>query len=307
MIQSNTNASATSGKGYREAFWNKMRGMLMPGDRIEDGRAGNGAYRLPDDSLRRYHEIKDKEDIFGGKVTRVCVHSDHNIFARASEHTAEWIPEGEVIPGFDGEEDFTKYQIGLHKLAALVKYANDFVHSPSFDIESNVIRSFAKAMSSGEEMAIISGDGIGMPYGLLHEERGAETGVSASELAYDDVIRLYFSVKRKYRKNGKWLMNDETAQILRTLKDENGNYLWNQANDTILGKEVIISEFMPSEGTPVLFGDLEYYWLVERSDINIRVLVEKFSADDQTGYLGYEFLDGMLTKRDAVKALRLTE
>lgn len=33
-------------------------------------------------------------------------------------------------------------------------------------------------------------------------------------------------------------MNDKTALVLRTLKDKDGNYLWNQADNTILGKEV---------------------------------------------------------------------
>ena len=40
-------------------------------------------------------------------------------------------------------------------------------------------------------------------------------------------------------------MNDKTALALRKLKDGDGNYLWNQANDTILGRQVIISEYMP--------------------------------------------------------------
>ena len=42
-----------------------------------------------------------------------------------------------------------------------------------------------------------------------------------------------------------WLMNDKTALALRKLKDGDVNYLWNQANDTILGRQVIISEYMP--------------------------------------------------------------
>lgn len=83
-----------------------------------------------------------------------------------------------------------------------------------------------------------------------------------SNLTYDDVIALYFSVEKEYRRNGVWLMNDGTALALRKLKDADGNYLWNQANDTILGKQVIISEYMPDieVGTkPIAFGDFSYY------------------------------------------------
>mgnify|MGYP000252523318 FL=1 len=57
-------------------------------------------------------------------------------------------------------------------------------------------------------------------------------------------------------------MNDKTALALRKLKDNDSNYLWNQANDTILGKQVIISEYMPDieAGTkPIAFDDFSYY------------------------------------------------
>ena len=75
------------------------------------------------------------------------------------------------------------------------------------------------------------------------------------------MISLYFSVDKEYRRNGIWLMNDKTALALRKLKDIDGNYLWNQTNDTILGKQVIISEYMPDIETgtkPIAFDDFSY-------------------------------------------------
>ena len=291
---------------YFEAFWNMMRGQSVPFDKVSSRMASNNTFALPKDSLKKYQELKDKEDTFKGIVTRVAVLEGSKAFARTTDHTASWVPEGADIPGFDGEEDFDKYEIERNKLAAVVKLSNDFIHSPSFDIESNVLGTFAKAMSSAEEMAIITGDGNDMPYGLLHEAHGAQIGATGNALTFDNVISLFLSVKAKYRKRGKWLMNDETALILRTLKDKDGNYLWNPSTDTILGKEVIISEFMPSEGTPILFGDLSYYWVTDRTYLHIKELHEKFALDDMMGYLGYEFLDGMLTRRDAVKGLKLS-
>ena len=86
-------------------------------------------------------------------------------------------------------------------------------------------------------------------------------------LSYDDIISLFFAAKPEFRKNGVWLMNDNTALILRTLKDINGNYLWRQSDDTILGKPVIISPYMPdiaANSIPVAFGDLSYFWILER-------------------------------------------
>ena len=121
-------------------------------------------------------------------------------------------------------------------------------------------------------------------------------------------------------------MNDETVMTLRKLKDENGNYLWNHNSDTILGKPIVISEFMPCAGSgkkPVVFGDFSYYWVIDRRPvtmrpiverfaindqigyITMRPIVERFAINDQIGYIAYEFLDGKLVRQQAIKVLRV--
>ena len=115
-------------------------------------------------------------------------------------------------------------------------------------------------------------------------------------------------MKPEYRRNGVWLMNDRTALALRTLKDADGNYLWNSGNDTILGKPVRVCEFMPdaaSGNKPIAFGDFSYYWVVLRAPFSLRTLTEKFVLNDQIGYLALEYLDGKLVRRDAVKVLQM--
>ena len=101
-------------------------------------------------------------------------------------------------------------------------------------------------------------------------------------------------------------MNDETAMTLRKLKDENGNYLWNHNSDTILGKPVVISEFMPcagSEKKPMAFCDFSYYWVIDRRPVTMRPIVERFAINDQIGYIAYEFLDGELVRQQTIKVL----
>lgn len=103
-------------------------------------------------------------------------------------------------------------------------------------------------------------------------------------------------------------MNDTTAMTLRKLKDADGNYLWNANSDTILGKQVIISEFMPDIGVgskPIAFGDFSYYWVICKQPVTVRTLKEKFVTLDQIGYLAFEFLDGKLIRPDAVKVIQM--
>lgn len=133
--------------------------------------------------------------------------------------------------------------------------------------------------------------------------------MTTSALTYDDVVKLFFSVKPEYRKHGTWLMNDETALALRSLKDDAGQPIWNQANDTILGHKVCISEFMPnaeSDSKPIAFGDFNYYWIVSRRPVSVRTLTEQFAMVDCVGYLAYEFLDGKLVRPEAIKVMQMT-
>ncbi len=146
--------------------------------------------------------------------------------------------------------------------------------------------------------------------GILHNTDGSKTALTEETLTYDDVISLYFSVDKEYRRNGIWLMNDKTALALRKLKDIDGNYLWNQTNDTILRKQVIISEYMPDIETgtkPIAFGDFSYYWIVGRKPVSVRTLLEKFVLYDQIGYLSFEFLDGKLVRNEAIKIIQMVD
>ena len=83
----------------------------------------------------------------------------------------------------------------------------------------------------------------------------------------------------------------DTALTLRTLKDKNGNYLWRQSDDTILSSPIVISPYMPdiaAGSIPVAFGDLSYFWILERQPLSVKILTELYSRENYTGYAAYE-------------------
>ena len=220
------------------------------------------------------------------------------------------MPEGGSIPLQDGVNDFTRYAVDSHKLAVFVKLDDDFVHDAAFSLEDYLTERLAKNLAKSEDKGFVLGTGEHMPTGILDDTAGANTGVTTSALCFDDILRLYYSLDKEYRKNAVWLMNDETALTLRMLKDSAGNHLWNPSDNTILGKPVVISYDMPSVETgekPVVFGDFSYYWIIDRSPVSIQALKELFVTLDQVGYLAAEFLDGKLIRRDALKALKISE
>lgn len=295
---------------YHAQFWDMARHNDTNMSHIAQGRVlPYGTYTLPTVSSGKLELALDKTSLFRTLATFIRAHSHgYRIFAKDSEDMALFVPEGKEIPIYDGMDDFHVNPIDSHKATAFFKLDEDFVRDRVFDIEDYVIRRLAKNFGRAEEKACIEGNGVDEPTGILHDEKGAEIAVTADTLTYDTLIEQYFSVKKEYRKNAVWLMNDVTALALRKLKDADGNYLWNSNNDTILGKPVYISEFMPdaqSGSKPVAFGDFSYYWFISRSPVSLRTLTEQFAINDQVGYLGLEFVEGKLIRRDAVKVISM--
>ena len=300
-----------SGKDYDTEFWNKaMRGKPADFEKLKDGRTATDMFTLPYDSNRKYMAELEKESIFRQFATSINVSSSNNtVLAYASDDVAACVPEGESINVSDLADDFTRIKTEAHKVVSLVKVANAFVTDNAFDIKKHLPKRFAKVFGRAEENLFINGTGVGQPVGILNDTLGAETGVTTTDVTFDDVINLYMSVKAKHRKHGVWLMNDETALALRKLKDKDGNYLWQEDMDTILGKPVYISEFMPSIATGkkvIAFGDFSYYWILNRRPLAVRALKEKFELYDQTGYLAMEYIDGKLVNREAIKVMQIS-
>lgn len=295
---------------YDIQFWNAAKGIKGNEDVLAKGRiSATGSYELPVSASAKIAKSMEKESVFRNIATEIKAYkSGYRIYAKDCKDLAQFIPENGEIPVYNGMKDFDVNAIGNHKLAVFVKMDEDFVHDAAFSLEQHLIGRFAKNFGRAEDNAFINGTGEKEPTGILHDSNGAEVGLTTESLTYDDVITLYFSVEKEYRKNGVWMMNDSTALTLRTLKDADGNYLWNHANDTILGKRVAISEYMPDilEGTkPIAFGDFSYYWIIDRKPVSVRTLMERFAVLGQVGYLAFKFLDGKLIRRDALKVIQV--
>lgn len=301
----------TRGASYNREFWNAMRLMNADSGILREGTApGVHSYFLPSEDGEKLRDEVTKRSVIRSLAT---VHKHYqgsvDILAASNDDYAAFVPEGHIIPGFDMMDDFTKIRTDLHKAATFVKVPSEFVYDASFDISGYLVKRMGKNFASAEDDAFINGTGENEPTGLLHGTDGAETAATVDAVTYDDIIGLFFSVDKEYRKNAVWMMNDNTALALRKLKDADGNYLWNQASDTILGKPVIISNDMPDAEAgmkPVLFGDLSYYWIIDRSPVSMKAVNELFAVNDQVGYIGFEFLDAKLVRSDAVKVIAIS-
>jgi len=296
---------------YNRAFWNAMRGKNNEIKDLSEGADSTGSLLSPDEFREKFNTSLATDNLFRRLATIIQTSSaDGTIQAVASTGSAAWVPEGTSIP--ESSDTFTQFPIKSHKLASLTRLKENFISDNSFDLENYLLREFTRRFARSEEDAFINGDGMSQPHGILNAN-GTEVGVTTAEavkIAYDEVIHLYFSLKSEYRSNAVFLMHDETAMILRTLKNEDGTYLWNAVNDTIFSKAVVTSPHMPvisSGAKPIVFGDLSYYWVIERQALTVKRLNELFAKQGHVGFAAFERLDGRLIRPDALKILQMAE
>ena len=294
------------------AFWNAIRGRSYDKADLDERGSGDGSFILPSENSALFDEQIAKHNIFRQIASVIQTNSyDTLIRALTPLNEATFVQMGGPIPeALSGQ---IAINVQSHKIAELVRLSVDFVKDAGFDVPGAMAMEFGRSFGKAEEKACISGNGETEPFGVLHPEKGAETGVTVSSsnlIAYDDIVSLYFSLAPEYRRTAVWLMSDETAFALRKLKDSCGMPLWRHTDDSLFGRPVFTSPYMPGMATgtkPVLFGDFSFYWLMERGGAMIKILREKYIVHDQIGYIGSERIDGRLVKREAVKVLEMAQ
>ena len=302
---------------YRSNFWNLMRSkspMPQVVDALRIGSDTEGGYLVPDEYERTLVEALQEENIFRSLAHIIRTASgERKIPVVSSKGTASWIEEGGAFP--ESDDTFGQVTIGAYKLGTTIKVSEELLNDSVFDLESYIAREFARRIGAKEEEAFFSGDGAGKPLGVLADKGGAEVGVtaaSATAITADELLDLYYSLFSPYRKKAVWVVNDSTIKAIRKLKDNNGQYLWQpgliaNAPDTILGRPVKTSAFMPSIAAgakSIIFGDFNYYWIADRQGRTFKRLNELYATTGQVGFLASQRVDGKLILPEALKVLK---
>ena len=298
---------------YAKAMIAAMRtGFHQVSDVLEEGNDANGGYLLPEAWDSRPIDRPEEENIFRGLATTITTSGEHKINIAATKPAAAWIEEGQELTF--GDATFDQVILDAHKLHVAIKVTEELLYDNAFNLENYIIDTFGKAIGNAEEDAFLNGDGKGKPTGIFAETGGGQTGVtiSGTKITADDVISLIYALKRPYRKNALFILNDSTLAVLRKLKDSNGAYIWQPSYtagepDRLCGYSVLTSAYAPAleAGKPAIaFGDFSYYNIGDRGTRSVQELRELFAGNGMIGYVAKERVDGKLVLPEAVQILK---
>ena len=293
---------------YKKAMLTALRSNFRQVSNVlQEGVDADGGYLVPEEYDHRLIDVLTEENIMRGIATKITTSGEHKINIAATKPAAAWIEEGGALSF--GDATFDQKILDAHKLHVAIKITEELLYDNAFGLENYIITEFGKALANAEEDAFLNGNGVGKPTGIFDKTKGGESiGTLTAALKSDDVLDLIYKLKRPYRKNASFIMNDATLAQIRKLKDNNGQYLWQPSYqvgepDKILGYNIRTSAFAPTDA--IAFGDYKYYNIGDRGSRSFKQLNELFAGNGMIGYVAKERVDGLLILPEAVKILGL--
>jgi len=163
----------------------------------------------------------------------------------------------------------------------------DALEDASINMESFMINLVNQAFRRTISTALISGDGVGRPVGILNPNANipvCDTAVSTpvDRFTWQDLIMLKWQVPMQYHNGGRYLLNQNTLALLLTMSDASGRPMLatfpqdipNSAGFLLNGSPLTIVTQMPDVApgtTPVAFGNWnEVYMIVNRKAVTMQ-------------------------------------
>jgi len=232
---------------------------------------------------------------------------------------AQWVAEVAAAP----EEQTLSYgqrEFKPNRMAKLIKLSKTLV-SHSNMAERVVKEEMASRIAITQENAYMTGDGSAKPLGIftasangIPTTRDIATDNTATAVTADGLINAKYALKQQYLANASWIMHRDVVKQVAKLKDNTNNYLWTPSMrdgqpDMLLGHSVYMSEFAPNTLTTgqyvAVFGDFNYYWIVDADALEIQILNELYAVTNQIGYLYNYSGDGAPVLAEAFARVKL--
>jgi len=201
---------------------------------------------------------------------------------------------------------FGKVTFTPHKRATIVQIPLELIEDAAVDVTSLITDFFGSIrLPEIEEVDFISGTGVNQPVGLITamKSKGLPTLAIAgatTAMVPEDIVKTVYGIREVYRRGASFLLHRLVIQAVRLFRTNiggagTGSFMFQpsvQAGEpaTLFGYPILESEFFtnPYAGAAgdamMMFGDLSYYWIVDRIDMMLQRLNELYAANDQVGF-----------------------
>lgn len=194
----------------------------------------------------------------------------------------------------------TAIQLKGFLYGALAKVSKSFINNTDIELVDFIVERMGEAVAAWKENEAINGSenkilGIARTYDSTNMKVSL---AKKSSVSADELIDIKRKIPQKYRANARWLVHPDTLTAIKKLKDGEGRYIFIEEDNTLLGKPVDESEFMPQLGTTgnlaIIFGDYSGLAIKETEELEITILKERFATEHAVGVIAYGEMDAQV-------------
>nr|DAP70377.1 MAG TPA: major capsid protein [Caudoviricetes sp.] len=213
--------------------------------------------------------------------------------AQNSSIVMQYADEGTTAES--GKVVISQITLGGFLARCLAKISKSLINNSNFDIVGFVEAKMAQAIALYFEHEILFGT-VGKVEGLKGITSDMTvTTATATKITSDELMDVQDKVIDNYQANSVWIMNRETRNAIRKLKDNEGDYLLNRDftakwGYTLLGKDVYCSDAMDkmlTGKTTIYYGDFSGLAVKVSEDANMQVLQERYAEEHLLGILAF--------------------
>jgi len=299
---------------YAEDYNCYLRGRPLVHNVMSEGVDANGGYLVPTEFERQIVTALDENNVVRGMANVIHTSAERKIPVAASHVQAYWTAENAAYT--ESNPTFDQKSLDAFKLTALSKVSIELLQDSAFDLQAYLAAEFGRAFGISEETAFCVGTGTGQPTGIFGANGGTVgvTAAATNKITADELISLVYALKKPYRRNAQWLMNDTTVAEVRKLKDPTtGAFLWQPSMqmgepDKLLGYSLQTSAYAPTIAAGALavaFGDFHNFWIADRTGRTIQRLNELYSTNGQVGFIATERLDAKVILPEGIQLLKM--
>lgn len=247
----------TNSNEYRKAFMNYvLRGEQIPTElrANEVTLTTDVGSVIPETVLNRIIEKMEAVGMILPLVTRTAIKGGVTVPTSSVKPVATWVAEG---AGSDTQKKTTgSITFNYHKLRCAVAVSLEVETMALAVFEQTLINNVVEAMTKAIEQAIINGDGVGKPKGILAETPATGQALDVSKIDYKTLIDAESALPLEYEANAVWVMTKKTFMEFAGMTDTNGqpigrvNYgIGGKPERTLLGRQVVLVNYIDSFAT----------------------------------------------------------
>lgn len=249
---------------YRNAFMDfVLRDAPIPTELRETTSTGDIGSVIPQTVLNRIIEKLDASGMILPLITNTAFKGGLTIPTSTVKPVATWVAEGS---GSTKQKKTTgSITFNYHKLRCAVAVTLEVETMALAVFEQVLVNNIVEAMTIALEQAIISGDGIGKPKGILAETPNEGQALDVAKMEYQTLVDAEAALPLEYETNAVYVMTKKTFMKMASIKDENGqpigrvNYgIAGAIERSLLGRSVVLCNYLDSfdsaeTGSPFAF------------------------------------------------------